>query len=78
MEKPHAQNIAKKSAAWNQLIPKCQTYAGTSVSEIIKVPMRKQLIGQLTFSKGMWRNILALSGGRRAELALAAGGCRKS
>ncbi len=52
-------------------------YAGTNVSDMIKVPMRKELIGQLTLSKGMRRNIRAQAGERPAELSLADGGFRK-
>ena len=59
-EKPHAKNIAKKRMTWNRSIPKNQRYAGTAVRARNNVPIRNELMSQLTFSKGMRENILWL------------------
>ena len=60
MEKPQAENIAKKRMTWNRSIPKNQTYGGTAVRASNNVPIRNELMSQLTFSKGMRENILWL------------------
>jgi hypothetical protein len=57
MEKPHPRNITKKRMTWNRSIPKNQRYAGTAVSARNKVPIRNELISQLTLSKGIRENM---------------------
>jgi hypothetical protein len=57
IENPQAQNITKKRTIWNKSMPKKYRYAGTAVSERNRVPIRNELINQLTLSKGIRANI---------------------
>ena len=57
MENPHAQNITTNSTIWNKSSPKKYRYAGTAVRERNKVPIRNELISQLTLSNGILWNI---------------------
>ena len=58
IENPDAKNITKNSAIWRESIPKNQRYAGTAVIERNNVPIRNELMSQLTLSKGILENML--------------------
>ena len=53
MLKPVAASKTANTATWNQSIPKCQRYSGTAVSVRTNVPIKNELVVQLTRSVGM-------------------------
>jgi hypothetical protein len=54
---PKEYGIFKRPGSENQSMPKNQRYKGTAVIDRNKVPMRKELMSQLTRSKGIRGNM---------------------
>ena len=58
MENPQAKNITRNNTTWKVFSPKNHKYRGTAVTAKNRVPIRNELISQLTFSKGIRENML--------------------